>query len=122
MKRNWDTIRKILLLIEQTPDPIALIDSREISDNIGIDNDEIAYHCKLMIDAKLIEGECHNYSSISTCTVKRLTWDGHELLDKIRNEKVWQSIKTDARTKGIDLSLDLLKELATNLISKILIG
>jgi len=124
MKRNWDTIRKILLTVESIPDVSTQLTNSDISDKTGIDIQEASYHCKLMIDAGLIDGSCRDYigGAGTSCLINRLTWDGHEFLDKIRNENVWNSMKTTLRKNGIDMSFDLAKTLATNIISKLIVG
>jgi len=40
-----------------------------------------------------------------------LTWQGHELLDTIRSKAVWERIKTIAKEKSIELTLDSVKAL-----------
>ena len=41
-----------------------------------------------------------------------LTWDGQELLNEIRSETVWEKIKERVADKGINLSIDTLRDLA----------
>lgn len=38
-----------------------------------------------------------------------LTWLGHEFLDKIRNETAWNKIKNIVKSKGVDMSFDVIK-------------
>ena len=45
------------------------------------------------------------------CVGQRLTWDGHELLDSIRQTGMWDKIKAKAREKGLDLTFDAVKAL-----------
>ena len=45
--------------------------------------------------------------------VGRLTWDGHELLDKIKSDTVWNKTKDTIKKKGIPFVLDAVKEIAT---------
>ena len=49
--------------------------------------------------------------------VTGLTWQGHEFLDKIRNDTLWQKVKATVQSKSLDLSFDVIKTVATNLIS-----
>jgi hypothetical protein len=46
-----------------------------------------------------------------------MTWAGHELLDSIRRDGVWQQVKAIARESSVDLSLDLVKQLAVKVVS-----
>ena len=44
----------------------------------------------------------------------RLTWEGHEFLDSIRNDTVWKKIKDTVKEKGVQLSYEILKALAVD--------
>jgi len=50
-----------------------------------------------------------------------MTWDGHELFDKIRSETLWNKVKSAAREKALPLSFDVVKLLAIESL-KSLIG
>jgi hypothetical protein len=52
--------------------------------------------------------------------LKRLTWEGHEFLDKAKNEKVWNKAKSIIKEKGISLSLDALKIALTESVKVLL--
>ncbi|MGV6989659.1 DUF2513 domain-containing protein [Testudinibacter sp. P80/BLE/0925] len=45
-----------------------------------------------------------------------LMWQGHAFLDKIRNDSIWNSVKSTIKTKGVDLSFDLIKTVTTTAI------
>jgi hypothetical protein len=45
--------------------------------------------------------------------IKRLTWKGHEYLESVRSDTLWSDVKKTAREKGVDLTIDLVKALAT---------
>ncbi|WP_019518458.1 DUF2513 domain-containing protein [Aggregatibacter actinomycetemcomitans] len=49
-----------------------------------------------------------------------LTWQGHEFLDKIRNDSVWNKVKSTVQSKSLDLSFDVIKQVATALIGSML--
>lgn len=113
MQRNWDIIRKILLKIEVLPTEESEFNSQELD---GIDNEATACHMRLLLEAKLIAGSCRDALGAPYCRSNRLTWDGHEFLDKIKNETVWNQVKTNARSDGIDLSFTVIKDIASALI------
>lgn len=117
MKRNWDTVRRILLAVEQLPDENSQINSHEIT---GIDPVEAAYHMRLMRDAGLITGGCREALGPSWCYATGLTWDGHEFLDRIRSDTAWNRIKTAAREKSMDMSFDTIMALARWLMEQAL--
>ncbi|MFU2088987.1 DUF2513 domain-containing protein [Avibacterium avium] len=117
MKRNWDLIRKILLKLEEKADSTSWLESDGIK---GYDSQTIAYHYKLLKNAGIIEaidistmGE-ENFAAIS------LTWQGHEFLDKIRNDAVWNKIKSTIKSKSLDLSFDAIKTAASAIITSML--
>ncbi|MFZ7235801.1 DUF2513 domain-containing protein [Avibacterium gallinarum] len=92
MKRDWELIRKILLMLEQKVDNTPL-DNESIK---GFPPDMVVYHCQLLEQSKLI------------CTQHKLTWQGHEFLDKIRSDTAWNKIKQTIKTKGIGLSFEAI--------------
>ena len=118
MQRNWDIIRKILLKIEQLPTENSEFISNELD---GVDNEAVAYHMRLLLESGLIVGGCRDALGPPLCHANRLTWEGHEFLDKIKNETLWQQIKATARSKGIDLSFTVIKDLAKALITSIIL-
>ena len=118
MKRNWDTIRKLMLKLEEMPDEGSVLESCDIA---GTDNEAAFYHMRLLIESGLAVGSCPEMlSGRSHGWLTRLTWDGHELLDKIRRDTVWNKIKETARVKGVDLGIDAVKAIAGGLMSQVL--
>lgn len=117
MKRNWDTIRRILLAVEQLPDENSRIINYALP---GIDPDEAAYHMRLLLDAGLIDGLCRNDTVPSWCYATGLTWAWHEFLDRIRTDTAWNRIKTTASDKSLDMSFDTLMAVARWLMEQAL--
>jgi hypothetical protein len=118
VKRNWDTIRKIMLKLEDIPDEGSVLESGDLP---GVDGDTVFYHMRLMIEAGLAVGGCPELlSGPSYGYLNRLTWDGHELLDKIRRDTVWNKIKETARTKGVDLSVEVVKATGALVIARLM--
>ena len=115
MKRDWDVIRKILIAIEESTDSIM---NSDIADTTAIDAETVGYHCKLLIDAGLIEGNCTDLigAPVTRCLIHRLTWAGHEFLDQIRQPKLWNAIKATAKSKSLDLSFDVLKAISSEAV------
>lgn len=113
MQRDMELIRKILFTIEEK-----YVDTWLSSDKIQIDGYDmktIAYHCAILYDAGLIYDYKGHYSSneLQFFGVGRLTWEGHELLDKIKSDTVWNKTKSTIKDKGIPFVLDAVKEIAT---------
>jgi len=120
MQRDMELIRKILFAIEDK-----YIDTWLHSSQIQIDGYEmkaIGYHCAILYDAGLIYDYKGNYYSdeLQWFAVGRLTWDGHELLDKIKSDTVWNKTKETITKKGIPFVLDAVKEIATAITSSMI--
>ena len=75
----------------------------------------IAYHCAILHDAGFIYDYQGQYGDdeLLFFGVGRLTWAGHEFLDKIKNDTVWNKTKGVIKEKGIPFVLDAVKEIAT---------
>jgi len=115
MKRDMDLCRKILFSIEKEH-----VDTVICNITIeGYSMAEVAYHCQILHDAGLI----FNYDAlfaddeIDGFTVGGLTWNGCEYLDKIREDTVWNKTKEVIKKKGLPMVLDVIKEIATTIIS-----
>lgn len=108
-----DLIRKILSTIEEKYiDTYLSSNAFQITD---FDMKTIGYHCALLNDAGLITEYSDDYSDdeLQDFYVGRLTWDGHELLDKIKSDTVWNHTKETIIKKGIPFVLDAVKQIAT---------
>src|ERR1035438_3724561 len=111
MKFDKDVVRKILLAIEASDDPMGMIDIA-IS---GKSHEEVAYHIQLLDEAGFIEaenlGDLNNYD----WRAKRLTFQGHEFLDTIRDPEIWCQTKEGASKiggAGVELLFALSKAYA----------
>jgi Hypothetical protein (DUF2513) len=104
MKRDMDLIRTILLKIEVDPS----FDSLEASAKsitsaarlgiTGYNDAEVSYHLAQLVDAELLVGNT-KMASRGLVIVSKLSWQGHEFLDAVRDPDVWR--KTKERAKGI---------------------
>jgi hypothetical protein len=60
-------------------------------------------------------GACpHDFAAV------RLTWGGHELLDAIRNDTIWNKTKESFLSKGLSMTFDLLKSVAISFATELL--
>ena len=113
MKRDWDCIRAILVALEDKAEASGDMPPNAVE---GFDRENVSYNMKIMIQAGLIEGIHKGELS----GARAMTWEGHELLDKIRSEKLWNRIKTMARQQGIALSFQAVKILGTHALEHLL--
>lgn len=113
MQRDMELIRKILITIEKNYIDVALDYSKVNID--GYDMKTIAYHCSILYDAGLISDFKGHYggNELLLFWVGHLTWEGHEFLDQIENETVWNKTKATIKEKGIPFVLDAVKDIAT---------
>ena len=120
MKRDMELCRKILFAIEEQYVDTAL-------HNLKIPEytlEQVAYHCKILKEAGLIT----NYKALFASNhivgfgVGSLTWEGHDFLDKIREDTIWNKTKGLIKNKALPMTLDVVKEIATAVISETLKG
>jgi len=120
MKRDMDLIRELLIGIEENP----LLDGHkwvtpDKPEEIGISDrsiEEVGYHLHLLIEAGLVHGKP---AAVGTYMpwISKLTWQGHEFLDDIRDQQIWA--KTKERLKGLpSVALSLMAEIAKAEIKK----
>jgi hypothetical protein len=111
MKRDMDLVRAILFAIEES-------ESSNVPTDLSIPNYskmQIDYHLELLSDANLINSlgiTPATERSYSMATPRRLTWQGHEFLDAIRNETVWNKTKEVVKEKGGGLAFGIIRDLA----------
>lgn len=119
MKQDWEIIRKLLIKIEELPTEDSDFNSNDLA---GYDNDMVAYQMRLMIEAGLIEGGCRNsFGAAPLCHANSLTWKGHELLNSIRRETIWNAVKNKAREKGVDLTVGIILTAAKSIVEKLML-
>ena len=88
----------------------------------GYSEDQIKHHVFIMRDAGLVrftEGnEVEGFLGKTEDMQLRLTWEGHEFLEKVRDEKLWKSILDTTKNKTGGLSFDILKALLIAALKK----
>jgi len=115
MKRDMDLIRKILFEIEDKYISTALIN---LSID-GFDMQTVAYHCKILYDGGLVSFYKGEYASdeLYIFQVGNLTWEGHEFLDTVREDSVWNKTIKTIQEKTLDLSLGTVKMIASAIVT-----
>lgn len=121
MKRDFDLIRKLLMFFEAKPGPEHVM----VPPIDGFDDLTIKYHLVLLYDAGFLR--CEPVTSSTSDRVIYvlpfdLTWQGHEFLEKIRNETTWNKIKETILSKGGTFAFNIINELATRLALENIIG
>lgn len=112
MRLNYDLIRSMMLDIESEADGSGNIDPGLFAKEYypEVDEDIILYHIQYLKKAKLIEPQT-GYEFID------LTPEGHEFLNNIRSDKIWDKVKQKAYSCASSVSLAILAELAKKAVS-----
>lgn len=117
MKRDMELCRKILFAIEEKyiESPIYGLAVE------GYTKAQVAYHCNILHDAGLISDYDAHFvgDRLFDFAVGSLTWEGHELLDKIRQDTVWNKTKDAITQKGLPMALDVVKEISQAVIASL---
>lgn len=117
MKRDWDIVREILIKLEELGDANSFLRDEDVN---GYDRALVAFHMHLLDEAGLIKAGCGRVPGGWSCQANCMTWRGYEFLDHIRQDRIWNRVKSTAREKGLSLSLDLIAKLAVKVIDSIL--
>lgn len=114
MKRDMDLCRRILLKIEEEFVDVSLYLEIE-----GYSAEEIAYHCRIMHEAGLLASFETQYANnhLYDFAVGPLTWEGHEFLDRIRDDSIWGKTKNTIIKKGLPMIFEVIKSIAQAFIS-----
>ena len=113
MKRDMNLIRDLLFQIEKGSVEQT---STDLDPPEGISPEEVVYHIEILRGSHLI-----NFSSQSKgingsiFTELSLTWEGHEFLDSIRSNSVWNTVKKRLKHLGGTATLEIIKELAVKI-------
>ena len=109
VKRDMDLVREVLLAIESERE----LDNTQNARLILRDRDsgEVGYTVDLLIREGFVNGASERRMHGHAPMVSGLTWEGHELLDNIRDPGVWEKTKEKAKPL-LSVSLAVLAELA----------
>ncbi len=114
MQRDWDKIREILIKLEEMP---AEKGNLCLGDFPPGEAYEYSYNTELLMEAGVIYGDMSKTlgSHASDFMAIRLTWEGHEFIDAIRSDNVWEKTKTSFVTSGLSMTFDLVKTVSTDI-------
>lgn len=114
MKRDWDVIRDILLKVEEL-EPDKKLTTQDFDEQII---NKINYHIDLLDKEGLIKAIIarDETESIVKFALLNLTWDGHEFLDSIRDDDIWNKTKSKVIEKGGILTFDIVKTVALSVL------
>ncbi|MBP8232862.1 MAG: DUF2513 domain-containing protein [Rhizorhabdus sp.] len=96
MRRNSDLIRAILLAIEKDDRCEVL----HIPDIDGYPDEAVHFHARLLVEKGFLKTYFPERTGRQPWTCIRLTWEGYDFLDAIRDPVVWRSVKRVASRAG----------------------
>lgn len=125
MKLNHDCTRECLLFLEQELELEQSIDPNDVINNLNYPEEITSYALQKLREANYIVGGINiNYDfygngmKVNT-PIKDITWEGHEYLDTVRDNRVWK--KTKNITSSLkSVSLSMMKTVATQVLVGIL--
>lgn len=114
MKRDWDVIREILQKTEEL-EPNKMLELEDFKDK---DAYLVSYQVRILLEASLIDAVLSEVmgNEPKNFFIIRLTWEGHEFLDSIRNDSIWMKTKSKILEKGGSMTFDVVNAVALNFI------
>jgi hypothetical protein len=107
MKRDMDLIRKILLAIEESPEPE--LPSQPLIQ--GSSNKQVNEHLRLLMEAGYIDALTSRGDDMIAFDWIRLLWPGHEFLAAARDDTIWNKAKTKLGGGFSTVTLAILENL-----------
>ena len=123
MERDLDLAREILMAVEKMP----YTGSRRSKDLPelqlpGRTKEAVRYHTAILHEAGLIYAVDIGNQQLERFTPFRLTWVGHEFLDKARDDTRWDEVRNKAGGLGFDVIRALLMDAAKAVVGSSLGG
>ena len=123
MKLNYDCLRKILLTVEHDlnwNDDLSYVYANlasMVTELKDFSKAEVAYASKMAIEADLIDAQIIDCDAcIMDIRYYGLTYEGHQFLDTVRENKVWRRTKDIISSSG-GASLSIIKTIATECLT-----
>lgn len=119
MKLNYKCLREILENLEKCEESKSRIIQSDLHDAAEV------YHYKILIDEGFVEGKVSRIQHQGKDTVlyfihcDDLTWQGHKLLEVLRNDKLWGKTKSNLKAFGVE-SLKQIPVIAIDVLVKMI--
>ncbi|HEU4722714.1 MAG TPA: DUF2513 domain-containing protein [Gemmatimonadaceae bacterium] len=113
MKRDLDLVRHVMLQIEALPaSPPVQYRAGEVEDPV------LLKHLEMLIAAGLVSGKISQShgSRGDVISISGLTWDGHEWVEMVRSQAVWNEIKTTLMERAGAVTFELTREVARRIL------
>lgn len=105
MRRDMDTVRSIMLAVEEADRPVR---AQEVVPE-GCTFAETVYHIELMAAHGLLDARVTRAKGSVVAEVQGLTWDGYDFLDAMRDDRVWERAKRAIRESVGSTTMGVVK-------------
>ncbi|MER3112233.1 DUF2513 domain-containing protein [Bacillus altitudinis] len=109
-----DLFRKILIKLEEDESP----GHWKSLDIEGVEDTLVSYHIKLLSEAGMIEGKDKQLDQYFWWQARNLTSQGHDLLDSLRNDTVYNKMKEILGEKISQVPLSEILKLGAKLTNQ----
>ena len=107
MKRDFSLVREILRDMESA-EPLRRFQGFTYE---GKTEAEVNEHIELLVEAGLLKGEVkRTHGGRAIVMISRLTWAGHDFLDSIKDETLWQKAQASILKPVGGVAFDVLLE------------
>jgi hypothetical protein len=112
MKRDLDLVRQLMLQIEALPAaPPVQYRMSEIEDPV------LLAHLEMLIEAGLVNGRISRSQGTrgDVISVSGLSWQGHEWIEMVRSQSLWNEVKSTVLDGGGVLTFELTSAVAAKI-------
>jgi hypothetical protein len=103
MRRDMEYVRELLLKIEAAPGVVKRSSDliSDVATHTQEDRDKLNYHLGMLVnEVPFVSGiAAHSYTEQNWLRL-RLTWQGHEFLETVRDPEVWARTKEGAKRQA----------------------
>lgn len=114
MRRDYELVRSVMLELEAIPPGQAVNGS--VLSRADRDDATLAEHLVLLIQEQMLEGKAYTtFDGLGPdqIIIIRVTWKGHEFLDAVREERVWNIVKTKLANVGGRATFEIITQLGS---------
>jgi Hypothetical protein (DUF2513) len=120
MKRDPNILRDVMLFLETVPSDTKVF-GHSISEAVpGVDPFDLGDHVQQLREIGFIEGAVHFYGRQCQpkIIVDRITSSGHDFIETVRKDSVWQKVTTGVLETGKAWTIQMLFEYAKALAAE----
>lgn len=113
MKRDMSLVRTILFTLSESDDSISSDDPAFG----GYPRAVVGYHFQILDEAGLIVAsvQAADNNPYYFAIASRLTWEGNDFLDAIRDESIWEKVRSTIGQATGTASFEVFKNVATSM-------